>query len=183
MKIEEIKTELKGYFIYKNKGTYELGVKKGKDFELMTNNINIISFNDKFEVTPIRYLLMQINQNILDPSIYVSDLSEVLPLIDFQVFRLYDKRNEEIEKHKALLKKIQESKSIFGKKKDFKLISVTSHNFLDSTKDQKGYYVIKDSEVVPIETTLLDDVSKAIEINHLQDLRNALKDDLKNQHS
>lgn len=183
MKLEEIKSELKGYFIYKNGTDYELGLKKGKDFELITDNINILTFTDRFEVTPIRYLLMQINNNILDPSVYVTDLSEVLPIIDFQLFRLYDKRNEEIDRHKALLKKIQESKSIFGKKNDYKLISVTSHNFLDSNKDQKGYYVIKDSEAVPIDSTLLDDVSKAVEINHLQDLRKALKDDLNNQYS
>ena len=181
MKLDEIKAELKGYFIYKNNREYELGVKTDNDFRLLTENIQYLSFKDRLELTPIRYLLIQINNNLIDPTTYISDLSYVLPVIDFQVFQDYDNRNAEIEKHRELLNQIQDSKSIFGKKK-FKLVYVKSHNFLDNSREQVGYYVIKDGEVVHIDSALLDNTDNAVEVKNLDTLKNALKDDLINQY-
>ena len=182
MKLDDIKKELKGYFIYKNRTEYKLGFKEDNDFRLITDNITYKTFTDKFEVSPIRYLLMQINNNILDPLTYVTDLSDVLEVIDFEIFQLYDNRNREIEMHQELLNQIQGSKSIFGRKKDFKLIYIKSHNFLDNNAEQIGYYVIKDGDVVPIDSALLDNTNNAVEVNNLQDVKRALKDDLKNQY-
>ena len=184
MKLDEIKAELKGYFIYKNNREYELGVKTDNNFRLLTENIQYLSFKDRLDLTPIRYLLMQVNNNLLDPQTYISDLSYVLPVIDFQVFKEYDNRNAEIEKHRELLNQIQESKSIFGRKKDFKLIYVKSHNHLLADNDtQIGYYVIKDNDVVSIDSALLDNTDNAVEVKNLDTLRNALKDDLINQYA
>ena len=36
MNLNEIKEELKGYFIYKNGRDYELAIKEGEDFQLIT---------------------------------------------------------------------------------------------------------------------------------------------------
>ena len=180
MKIEDIKHELKGYFIYKNNNEYTLGLKEDKDFKLITDEIEYRTLTDKYLITPIRYLIMQINNQLLDPLTYVNDLSEVLPVIDFSIFTAYDNRNKEIEKHKQLLNTIKESKSIFGRKKDFKLIYIKKHNFLDNNKEQIGYYVIKDNKAVPIDAELLENKSDAVEVTNLSDLQNALTDDLEN---
>ena len=183
MKIDEIKKELGSYFIYRNRTEYKLGCKNGADYELITENVIYQSFTDKHELTPIRYLLMQINNQLLEPKTYVTDLSDVIPVIDFEVFTNYDNRNNEIDKHKQLLEHIKGSKSIFGKKKDFKLIYVKEHNFLDHTNEQVGYYVIKDNAVVPIDAALIDNVDNAVEVENLQDIKKALQDDLVNQYS
>ena len=185
MELDEIKQELKGYFIYKNKQEYELGYRQGKDFRLITDNINYLSFKDRFTLTPIRYLLMQINHQILNPELYVDDLSDVIPVIDFSVFEDYDNRTDEIARRKELLNQISESKSIFGRKKDNKLVYVKSHNHLYNDKEQKGYYVIKNNDVIPVEPALLDDhnLADAVEVKHLDDLKKALKDDLNNHYT
>ena len=47
MKLDEIKEELKGYFIYKNGREYELGVRTDKDFRLLAENIQYLSFKDR----------------------------------------------------------------------------------------------------------------------------------------
>ena len=83
MKLNEIKKDLKGYFIYKNKQDYELGLKEGDNFKLITDNVNYLSFKERFTLTPIRYLLIQVNNNLLDPLTYVDDLADVIPVIDF----------------------------------------------------------------------------------------------------
>lgn len=185
MKLEDIKEELKGYFIYKNGRDYELGFKKGEDFQLITNNINYLSFKEEFTLTPIRYLLLQINQNLLDPVTYIKDLGDVIPVIDFQVFQDYDIRESEIKNYKELLNKITGSKSIFNRKKDFKLIYVKSHNHLLQDGDQVGYYVIKNKEVIPIDSALLDKdyMAEAVEVKEISLIRKALKDNLKNEFS
>ena len=184
MKLDEIKQELKGYFIYRNKQDYELGLRQGNDFRLITDNIDYLSFKDKFSLTPIRYLLMQVNHQLLDPLHYVNDLSDIIPVIDFNIFNEYDNRNAEIEEHKELLNQIVESRSIFNRKKDFKLVYVKSHNHLLQDKEQVGYYVIKDNDVVPIDSALLEDdyISNAVEVKNLDSLKKALKDDLINQY-
>ena len=183
MKIDEIKEELKGYFIYRNRTEYELGVKEGSGYRLITDNVKYNSFTNNYELTPIRYLLMQINHQLLNPESHITELSTVIPIVDFEVFTNYDNRNAEIERNKQLLEHIKGSKSIFGKKKDFKLIYVENHNFLDIEREQIGYYVIKDNEVVPIDSALLDNVDNAVKIDNLQDVKKALKDDLNNQYS
>lgn len=184
MNLNDIKEELKGYFIYKNGTQYELGFKQGEDFKLIVDNIAYLGFKDTFTLTPIRYLLMQVNNNLLDPSIYVKDLADVIPVIDFQVFQDYDKRTLEINRHNDLLDKITGSKSIFNRKKDFKLIYVKNHNHLLQDKEQVGYYVIKGKEVVPIDSALLDDdyMANAVEVKDIDLVRNALRDSLVNQY-
>lgn len=185
MKLDEIKQELKGYFIYKDKGVYELGLKQGRNYRLITDNIDYLSFKDKFTLTPIRYLLMQINQQLLDPLTYVNDLSDVIPVIDFSIFQEYDNRELEIDNHRELLNQIIESRSIFNRKKDFKLVYVKSHNYLLQDREQVGYYVIKDNDVVPIDSALLEDdyIKNAVEVKNLDSLKKALKDDLINQYT
>ena len=183
MKIDDIKKELHGYFIYRNRREYYLGFKDGADYELVTNNVKYSTLTDVVEITPMAYLLRQINNQLLDPKTYVTDLTTVIPVIDFEVFTDYDNRNNEIDKHKQLLEHIKGSKSIFGKKKDFKLIYVKEHNFLDHTNEQVGYYVIKDNAVVPIDAALIDNVDNAVEVENLQDIKKALQDDLVNQYS
>lgn len=184
MNLNEIKEELKGYFIYKNGRDYELAIKEGADFQLITNNINYLGFKETFTLSPIRYLLLQCNNQLLDPCNYINDLSEVVPVIDFQVFHDYDNRAKQIDIYKKLLNQITGSKSIFNRKKDFKLIYVKSHNHLLQEDDQVGYYVIKENEVIPINEGLLDKdyISNAVEVKEIDLIRKALKDDLKNEY-
>ena len=185
MKLDEIKQELKGYFIYRNKQDYELAFRQGNDFKILDKNIDYLSFKDRFTLTPIRYLLMQVNNQLLDPLHYVDDLSEVIPVIDFNIFYEYDNREQEINNHKEIINQIVESRSIFNRKKDFKLVYVKSHNHLLQDKEQVGYYIIKNKEVVPIDSALLDDdyISNAVEVDNIDSLKKALKDDLINQYT
>lgn len=181
MKLEEIKHELKGYFLYKNRREHTLAKRDNEDFKLLTNDIEYRTINETFMITPKYYLLMQIQNQLLDPTVVVNDLSEVLPVIDFHIFELYDKRNQEIEKYKTILEQIKDSKSIFGRKKDFKLIAIKSSSIID--KNTKiDYYIIKDNQAVPIESALIENTDNAIEISNLHDLKNALRDNLVNQH-
>ena len=48
-----------------------------------------------------------------------------------------------------------------------------------------GYYVIKDNDVVPIDSALLEDdyIKNAVEVKNLDSLKKALKDDLINQYT
>lgn len=176
MKLEEIKTELKGYFIHRQDHKRELAFKDNNNIELITEEI-VYGISDKIVLPPMRYLLMQINNQLLDPTVYVTDLTEVLPIIDFDVFNNYDNRENEIRKHKQLLDKIQNSKSIFGKKKGFKLIYVDINNKFEN---ERKYYVIKDNEVVNIDSALLDNVDNAIEVSNIDVVRNALSDNFEN---
>ena len=185
MKLDEIKQELKGYFIYRNKQDYELAFRQGNDFKILDKNIDYLSFKDKFTLTPIRYLLMQVNHQLLDPLHYVNDLSDVIPVIDFNIFYEYDNREQEINNHKEIINQIIESKSIFNRKKDFKLVYVKSHNHLLQDREKVGYYIVKDNDVVPIDSALLDEdyISNAVEVKNLDSLKKALKDDLINQYT
>lgn len=185
MKLDEIKRELKGYFLYKKQGEFKLGIRHGDDFELIVEDIYYLSFKERFKLTPIRYLLMQVNHHLLDPTCYVADIRDVLPVIDFNIFSEYDHRELEIEQHQELLDKITSSKSIFNRKKDFKLVYVVNHNHLLRAEEQIGYYVIKGNDVVPIESALLDEVTvnNAIEVTDLQMLEKALTDDMINQYT
>ena len=175
MNLEEIKHELKGYFLYRINHSRQLALKTGNDFNVITGEIEYRTLTDNFKLTPIRYLIMQVNNQLLDPLAYVTDLSEVLPVIDFEVFINYDNRNNEIEKHKQLLETIKESKSIFGKKKDFKLIYIKSKR-----EKSADYYVIKEKKVVPIDSNLIDTTENAVEVTNIRDVENALKDDFVN---
>lgn len=178
MKLEDIKAELKGYFIHRKDRTRELALKQNEDFKLITKEIEYPTLTGKVTLTPMKYFLMQINQQLLDPTIVVTDLTEVLELIDFNVFEDYDKRESEIKKHKAILDKIQNSKSIFGRKKDFKLIYTESKGII--SKGERRYYVIKNAEAVPIDSALLDDTTNAVEVSNIDVVKNALKDDFEN---
>ncbi len=179
MKLEEIKQELKGYFIYRYGRGQTLALRDNDNFKLFTEEIEYRTIKEQYELSPMYYLVMQINNQLLDPTIHIKELSEVLPIIDFKVFDDYDNRNLEIENHKQLLNQIKESKSIFGRKKDFKLI-FTEKNVLNSNQKEKNYFVIKDNEVVPIDKSLIDDVKNAIGVISLNEVKKALKEDFTN---
>ena len=179
MKLEEIKQELKGYFIYRYGRGQTLALRDNDNFKLFTDEIEYQTIKEKYRLSPMYYLVIQINNQLLDPTIHIKELSEVLPIIDFKVFDYYDSRNLEIENHKQLLNQIKESKSIFGRKKDFKLI-FTEKNVLNSNQKEKNYFVIKDNEVVPIDKSLIDDVKNAIGVISLNEVKKALKEDFTN---
>lgn len=182
MKLEDIKTELKGYFIHRQDHIRTLAVKQDKDFKLITDNIPYQTIdNTKYELTPTRYLLMQINNQLLDPTARIEDLSDILEVIDFNIFDDYDTREIEIDRHKRILDKIQNSKSIFGRKKDFKLIYTESKGIIGN--GERKYYVIKSGDVVPIDSALLDSTDNAIEVTDIEDVKQALADDFINLYS
>lgn len=183
MKLSEIREQLRkdGFFIYRKGTLYVLGQRTGDDYKLFTDNIPYLSLKERLELSPVRYLLLQCQQQLLDPTETITDLSSVIPKIDFGVFEDYDARNNEIERHKALIDKITKSKSIFGRKK-FKLVKVEKHNHMLQDDEQINYYVIKDNEVVPIDETLLDNPEDAVKVRYISDLRKALKDDFVNQY-
>lgn len=181
MQIEDIKAELKGYFIHREDRIRTLAFKQGNDFKLLTDNVTYKTITEQVEVTPMQYLLIQINNQLLNPAIVVTELTDVIELIDFNIFNQYDKRELEIKKHKAILEKIRSSKSIFGRKKDFKLIYVELKDII--AKGERHYYVIKDDDAVAIDSALLDDVGNAVEVENIDDVRKALKDDFVNLYS
>ena len=180
MKLNDIEKELNGYFIYRESHQRELALKQGENYELITKEIPFyqMNFKETYLLKPLEYLRMQINSNILDPTTFVKNVDEVLPIVDFNIFHRYDKRADEIKQHKALIEKIQGSKSIFGKRKDYKLIFVAG-----SGLSEDKYFVVKESDVVPVDVALIDDKTDAVEVENISEVKRALQDTFENEYS
>ncbi len=176
MKLNNIKKELKGYFlnrfIYTGDNVTEDLCKKIDDthYEVLGNvdtpNGVIRAYTN---------CLNQINNQLLDPGLYVCSLSEVLPVINGNIFQDYYRRAKQIEKHNSWLECVKTDKNKHN-----------NGNHLVKWKDKKflKYAFVYDKELVEINEILLSDNDKAnaVIIKYPKLLRKALKDDLNNEY-
>ena len=175
MNIEEIKHELQGYFIntifHNGEKVSENLCKKidGNDYEVLrpVNTPNgLLSAYD--------LLLTQVNNQLLDPSVSICYLSEILPTVNGSVFEIYKMREKTIEKHIELCQSVETEENEYSDGK-----------FIVKKKQPKGfiYFIVDGDKLTEIPGDLLDDTQKenAVRISYPKVLLKALKDDLNNE--
>lgn len=175
MDIDTIKQNLSGYFINRvdlNGEIRERLCKKidGNEYEVLraveTPN-GLMSSSD--------LLLQQINNQILDPSVSVCSLTEVLPVINGTIFELYNMREKKIEKHISWCNCVESEENELS---DGKYV-------IKFKKGKKiNYAVVDGSKLIDIDGDLLDTNIKlnAVQIRYPKLLKVAISDDLNNQY-
>ena len=175
MKIESIKSELKGYFInrmdFSTDGKDKLCKKISNTDYMVLDNVEtpngLISAYDN--------LLAQVNNQILDPSVSICSLSKILPVIQGNIFDSYKARERKIEQHIEWCNCVESE--------DNKYMEDT---YLVKAKKPKGfkYWVVDGAELKEINELLLDDTQKenAKRIKYHKLLLKALQDDLINEY-
>lgn len=179
MKLEEIKHELQEqrYFInrisHNGEKVSESLCKKidGNDYEVLraVNTPNgLMSAYD--------LLLTQVNANILDPSVSICSLSEILEVIQGNVFEAYKQREKTIEKHIDWCNCVESEENEYSDGK-----------FIVKKKQPKGfiYFLVDGDKLTEIPGEILDDTQKekAVRIKYPKLLKKAISDTLENEFS
>ena len=174
MKLEDIKSQLNGYFINRishngEKVSENLCKKNGNDYEVLrpVNTPNgLLSAYD--------LLLTQVNNMILDPSVSICYLSEILPTVNGSVFEIYKMREKTIEKHIELCQSVETEENEYSEGK-----------YIVKKKQPKGfsYFLVDGDKLTEIPGEILDDTQKekAVRISYPKVLLKALQDDLTNE--
>ena len=166
------------YFLFRRNRETKVAKRNGDSLVFMDRTMNVLGKQVSF----LDYYQLKLDLEAFPEQ--APRLKDALPLIDMDVFEAYDKRESEIEARKEALDEIKESKTIFGRKKSNKLIYVENHNYLsNSPKTEKGYYLLKNKELIPIEEKALEksEMDSAVRVTYKDVLEKALKDDFKNQ--
>ena len=166
---------IKGYFINRIEHNGEIVSDKlcrkisNTDFEVLDNvktPSGLLSANAHF--------LNQLNNQIVDPSVCICSLSEVLPVIHGQVFELYEMRERKIEQHIKWANCVEREDNQFQPNK----------HVVKWKKPKRVIYAIVDGDkLTEIDGALLDDQlkEKAVQIKYPKLLLKALQDDLNNE--
>ena len=177
MDIKEIKHELQGYFIntifHNGEKVSESLCKKidGNDYEVLraveTPN-GLMSAMD--------LLLQQCNNQILNPSVSICSLSEILITINGEVFENYQRREKIIEKHIDWCNCVESEENEYSDGK-----------YIVKWKKPKGmiYAIVGGDKLTEIPGDLLDDNQKenAVKITYPKLLKRAISDRLENEFS
>ena len=166
MELDEMKRKLlkDGIFLYRTDYYYELAKKTGnKSYEKITTVVDYSTLDGrKYKLSAKKLLLRRINNQILDG--YVERLEDIIPVIDFDNFYHYDRRNREIKKHKEILRKIQ-GVDFLAVEKQF------------STK----YYMIKNNNITLISESLVD--GEVIFVDNIREIKEALNESFENEYT
>ena len=177
MDIKEIKHELQGYFInrisHNGEKVSENLCKKidGNDYEVLraveTPN-GLMSAMD--------LLLQQCNNQLLNPSLSIRSLSEILEVINGEVFENYKRREKTIEKHIDWCTCVESEENEYSDGK-----------YIVKWKKPKGmiYAIVDGDKLTEIPGDLLDDNQKenAVRIKYPMLLKKAISDSLENEFS
>ena len=176
MKTNTIQNHLKGYFINRIEHNGEKVSDKlckkinNKEFEVLDNiktPRGLLTANEHF--------LNQLNNQIVDPSVCICSLSEVLPVICGNVFELYRLRERKIEQHIKWANCVEREDNQFQPNK----------HVVKWKKPKRVIYAIVDGDkLTEIDGDLLSDQlkEKAVPIKYPKLLRTALKDELLNEY-
>lgn len=180
--LNDIKQELKtaGYFILIDNNDDRVLAQKTGDNSCTIYDEPVKYYTvtgDYHNIQPFLYILLQCQSKLLNPRLQFN-INDLLTSIDFGVFNNYDKREVEIQQHKRIMDEIKKSKSIFGKKKSFKLIRIPK----SITQPETEYYVIKDNQPVLVNDILVDEAD-SVEMESIVLVRKALQDNMENQYS
>lgn len=176
MNLENIKHQLDGYFInvmeHNGLKVTETLCKKLSDTEhLPLDNVKtthgLVSAYDN--------CLRQINAQIMNPSIYVCDLKEVLPVIRGDIFELWKMRERKIQQHIDLCQTVETEENELSKGR---------HLVKWKQKGKTVYGIVHEQSLTPVPEELLTEETKetAIKIKYPKMIRTALADDLNNQY-
>ena len=174
MDIKEIKHELQGYFINRishngEKVSENLCKKNGNDYEVLRAVETPNGLMSAYDL-----LLNQVNNQILDPSISICKLSEILPVINGEVFENYKRREKTIEKHIEWCNCVETEENEYSDGK-----------FIVKKKQPKGfiYFIVDGDKLTEIPGDLLDDNQKenAVRISYPKLLKKAISDRLENE--
>ena len=174
MDIKEIKHELQGYFIntiFHNgeKVSESLCKKIDGDYEVLRAVETPNGLMSAYDL-----LLQQCNNQLLNPSVSICSLREILPVVNGSVFESYKMREKTIEKHIELCQSVETEENEYSDGK-----------FIVKKKQPKGfkYWIVDNQKLTEIPGDLLDDNQKenAVKISYPKVLLNALKDDLNNE--
>ena len=175
MKIDTIRTALNGYFI--NRVSHN-GLKVTDTLCKKIDNENYETLENvrtpNGTITAYEHLLNQVNNHLLDPTLAVCKLDEILPLINGNVFESYSMRERHIEKHLELLDMVQD---VYNEYETDKFVVTWK-------KPKKTLYgIVDDDKLIEIDGALLSDKLKenAVFLKNIQPLKNALADDLINE--
>lgn len=175
MKLNTIQNHLKGYFINRIE----------HNGEKVSDNLCRKISNTEFEVldnvktpsgliTANEHFLNQLNNQIVDPSVCICSLNEVLPVIHGQVFEFYKLRERKIEQHIKWCECVERDDNQFQPNKH-----------VVKWKKPRGfiYAVVDGDKLTEIDGDLLDDQlkEKAVLIKYPKLLARAIQDDLNNE--
>lgn len=176
MKKNTIQDHVKGYFINRIE----------HNGEKVSDNLCRKISNTEFEVldnvktpsgllTANEHFLNQLNNQIVDPSVCICSLNEVLPVIHGQVFELYKIRERKIEQHIKWCECVERDDNQFQPNKH-----------VVKWKKPRGfiYAIVDGDKLTEIDGDLLDDQlkEKAVQIKYPKLLLKALQDDLNNEY-
>lgn len=176
MKIDTIKNHLKGYFINRIEHT------DGRVSETLCRKINNAEYETleavktpSGNVTASVNLLNQINNQILNPSICICSLEEILPVINGRIFDLYEARERKIDKYIKWCSCVESDDNEF-----------VNGKYIVKWKKPRGFGfgIVDGDKLTEIDGDIFDDQQRksAVFIKYPKLLRTALKDDLINQY-
>ena len=167
---------IKGYFINRIEHNGEIVSDKlcrkisNTEFEVLDN---VRTPNGL--LTASEHFLNQLNNQIVNPELCICSLSEVLPVINGNVFELYRLRERKIEQHIKWCQCVEREDNQFQPDK----------HVVKWKKPKRVIYAIVDGDkLTEIDGDLLDDQlkEKAVQIKYPKLLRTALKDELLNEY-
>ena len=176
MNLETIQDHLSGYFI--NRFEHD----GGKVSDVLCKKINNYDYEVLDNVrTPnglmsaMDLLLAQVNNQILDPTVSICSLDEILPVIKSNVFETHKMRERKIQQHIDLCQQYETEEN-----------ELSDGRYLVYWKKRgtKIYGIILEESLTEYPANLLDDeqLAKAIRVEYPKLLRTALRDDLINQY-
>ena len=176
MNIDTIKAELNGYFINRFEHNGE------KVSEALCRKINNYDYEVLDNVrTPnglmsaMDLLLAQVNNQILDPTVSICSLDEILPTVKSNVFETHKMRERKIQQHIDLCQSVETEENE---------LSDGRYLVYYVKRGTKIYAIVHDDSLTEYPANLLDDeqLAKAIRVEYPKLLRTALRDDLINQY-
>ena len=175
MKIETIQKHLKGYFINQ--------VTIGKDhttqrlcLKLPNNDYEVCGLVQTREgnITAYENCLRQVNYHLLEPQRAIVSLSEILPVIQGDVFEQYKMRQKRINTFKRWLQCVKTESNKYD-----------TDRYIVTWKKRKDYKygLIQGKELIEIDGAILSNEHKAnaVKIDYPKLLKKALQDPLTNQ--
>ena len=123
-------------------------------------------------VQAYKHCLIQVNNQLLSPETAITSLSEILPVINANVFDNFKRRSDQIQRYKDLLAEVRTPSNEISKGK-----------FIIKWKTPRGfkYGIIFNEDVSEVPERILtsQDITTAIPVKYPKLVRKAIKDEAK----
>lgn len=179
MKMSEIRKQLKGFFVETETVNQQVVEKLCfKDKDNTYHIVEPVDIGDGRTMSALDNCLEQVNNQILDPTLRITDLKIVLPFINADVFKKHKQRQKQIDKKNELCLDVfaaneyDDNRYVIKKK-------VPARRHFD-------YFIINEetNEVVRIDASLLTEEQRenAVLVSNIKAVKSAIKDDLLNEY-